>query len=423
MRSHYKRIGDYVTQIKLKNTDDSISLLKGININKHFMPSVANINGTDLSKYRVVKKNQFAFNPMHVGRDEVLPISMLEDDEQIIVSPAYVVFEVKDEEELLPAYLMMWCRRSEFDRNAWFMTDNSVRGGFSWADFCDMELPVPSIEKQREIVREYNVVNDRITLNEQLTQNLEDTAQAIYKQWFVDFEFPISKEYAESIGKPEVEGKPYKLSGGEMEYCQNLEKEIPNGWVTKSFKELATIKGGKRLPKGEALVAYPTKHPYIKVADLSDGKFCILGNKFEYLTEDIQSTIARYTVNKGDLIISIVGTIGVTKIVGDSLNGANLTENCVKVIDFKEITASFAYHFLKSPEGKGQLEEKIVGAVQSKLPIYNIESFKVAIPIPHILVEFNRSIEAIDKLFQLKQSENEKLKELKSTFLSKISRA
>lgn len=227
MRSNYKRIGDYVTQIKLKNTDNSISLLKGININKHFMPSVANINGTDLSKYRVVKKNQLAFNPMHVGRDEVLPISMLEDDEPIIVSPAYVVFELKDEEEILPEYLLMWCRRSEFDRNAWFMTDNSVRGGFSWADFCDMELPVPPIGKQREIVREYNVVNDRIALNEQLTQKLENTAQAIYKQWFVDFEFPISKEYAQSISKPELEGKPYKSSGGKMQHCQELECEIP----------------------------------------------------------------------------------------------------------------------------------------------------------------------------------------------------
>ncbi len=250
MRSHYKRIGDYVTQIKLKNTDDSISSLKGININKHFMPSVANINGTDLSKYRVVKKNQFAFNPMHVGRDEVLPISLLEDDEPIIVSPAYVVFEVKDEEELLPAYMMMWCRRSEFDRNAWFMTDNSVRGGFSWADFCDMKLPVPSIEKQREIVREYNVVNDRISLNEQLTQKLEDTAQAIYKQWFVDFEFPISKEYAESIGKPELEGKPYKSSGGVMEHCEELEQDIPRNWSNGCFGDVATQFSGYSF-KGE----------------------------------------------------------------------------------------------------------------------------------------------------------------------------
>ncbi|EIS4856412.1 restriction endonuclease subunit S [Vibrio parahaemolyticus] len=249
MRSHYKRIGDYVTLVKLKNSDGAISSLKGININKHFMPSVANVNGTDLSTYRVVKKNQFAFNPMHVGRDEVLPISMLEDDEPIIVSPAYVVFEVKDEEELLPAYLMMWCRRSEFDRNAWFMTDNSVRGGFSWTDFCDMELPVPSIEKQREIVREYNVVNDRIALNEQLTQKLEDTAQAIYKQWFVDFEFPISKEYAESIGKPELEGKPYKSSGGEMKYSEQFDQEIPLSWEHSTLEKCTSYLSRGLAPK------------------------------------------------------------------------------------------------------------------------------------------------------------------------------
>jgi len=240
MKSHYKRIGDYVTQIKFKNTDGAISSLKGININKYFMPSVANIIGTDLSKYRVVKNNQFAFNPMHVGRDEVLPISMLEDENSIIVSPAYVVFEVKDEKDLLPEYLMMWCRRSEFDRNAWFMTDNSVRGGFSWADFCDMELPIPSPEKQREIVREYNVVNDRIALNEKLTQKLEGTAQTIYQQWFVDFEFPISKEYADSIGKPELEGKPYKSSGGELEYCDKIEQDIPVNWKWGCFGDVAT---------------------------------------------------------------------------------------------------------------------------------------------------------------------------------------
>ncbi|WP_256852954.1 restriction endonuclease subunit S [Pantoea sp. Fr+CA_20] len=247
MRSNYKRIGDYVTLLKLKNTDGFISLLKGININKHFMPSVANINGTDLSTYQVVNKNQFAFNPMHVGRDEVLPISMLEDDELIIVSPAYVVFEVKDEEELLPEYLMMWCRRSEFDRNAWFMTDNSVRGGFSWADFCDMEMPIPSIEKQREIVREYKVVSEIIILNEQIIQKLECATHAIYKQWFVDFEFPISKEYSKSIGKPELEGKPYKSCGGQMIDCDELDIKIPKEWRTVELGTLADIKvGGDR---------------------------------------------------------------------------------------------------------------------------------------------------------------------------------
>ncbi len=190
MQSNYKPIGNYVKQVKVRNTDNSLTVehLRGIRINKEFMPSVANVNGTDLSKYKVVKKNQFAYNPMHVGRDEVLPISMLISEDSIIVSPAYVIFEIVDTNELLPEYLMIWCRRSEFDRNAWFTTDSSVRGGFNWDDFCDLELPVPTIEKQKEIVKEYHTITDRIKLNEQLNQKLEDTAQSIYKEWFVNFE-------------------------------------------------------------------------------------------------------------------------------------------------------------------------------------------------------------------------------------------
>lgn len=188
MRSSYKKIGSFVKQVNVRNKDLSVTNLQGININKFFMPSVANTNGTDLSKYKVVAQKQFAFNPMHVGRDEVLPISMLEAEDSVIVSPAYVVFKVKNETQLLPEYLMMWCRRPEFDRNAWFTTDSSVRGGFSWKDFCDLTLPVPTIEKQREIVREYHTIVDRIKLNEQLNQKLEETAHALFKKYFIDDE-------------------------------------------------------------------------------------------------------------------------------------------------------------------------------------------------------------------------------------------
>ena len=230
MPSTYKRLGPYVRRLKVKNAGDTCSDLRGVSIEKEFMPSVANVHGTDLSKYKCVEKNQFAFNPMHVGRDEVLPIALLTEDTRVIVSPAYVVFEVKDEEILLPEYLMMWCRRPEFDRNAWFGTDNSVRGSFSWDDFCNMELPMPTIEKQWEIVKEYQVVVDRIQLNERLNAKLEEAAQAIYKRWFVEFEFPMTAKYADSVGKPELAGQPYKSSSGEMVYNEVLEQEIPMGW-------------------------------------------------------------------------------------------------------------------------------------------------------------------------------------------------
>jgi type I restriction enzyme S subunit len=270
MRSTYKKLGPYIRELKVRNTDGGCTDLRGVSIGKAFMPSVANIHGTDLSKYKRVKRDQFAFNPMHVGRDEVLPIAMLMQDEPVIVSPAYVVFEVKDHDALLPDYLMMWCRRPEFDRNAWFTTDNSVRGGFSWDNFCDMELPVPSTQKQLEIVKEYQTVVDRIRLNERLNEKLEDAAQAIHKQWFVEFEFPMTAEYAESIGKPELAGQPYKSSGGEMEYNDVLEQEIPKGWREEAVYSVATFKNGSAY-KDEDFVAKEAGLPVIKIAELKAG--------------------------------------------------------------------------------------------------------------------------------------------------------
>jgi len=245
MKSNYKPIGKYIREVKTRNIDGTVSNLLGINIDKYFMPSVANIVGTDMTKYKVVKKGQFACNRMHVGRDKRLPVALSTSDEDFLVSPAYDVFEIKDENILNPEYLMMWFSRKEFDRNAWFYTDADVRGGLHWKEFCNMQLPIPSLEKQKEIVAEYNTIVNRIKLNEQLNQKLEETAQAIYKQWFVDFEFPISKEHAAEIGKPELEGKPYKSSSGKMVWNDELDQEIPEGWRVKEYADVFDFKTGK----------------------------------------------------------------------------------------------------------------------------------------------------------------------------------
>jgi len=218
MKSNYKRLGDYIAEVKERNLQQKAEKLLGINIDKYFMPSVANVVGTDLSVYKLVKKNQFACNRMHVGRDYRLPISMSKIDEEFMVSPAYDVFEIKNTEILYPEYLMMWFSRREFDRNAWFYTDADVRGGLAWKAFEDMQLPIPSIEKQREIVKEYNVIQNRIKLNSQLIQKLEETAQAIYKQWFVDFEFLCLPENYKFSGADKPEDfdsiMSYKRVGG-----------------------------------------------------------------------------------------------------------------------------------------------------------------------------------------------------------------
>ncbi len=186
----YRKIGDLIQLVDVRNKDLSITHLVGLTINKKFIPSVANTIGTDMSNYKIIRKNQFACSTMQVRRDKKMPVALLKQLDVAIISQAYPVFEVIDEKELIPEYLMLWFSRSEFDREACFHAVGGVRGSLEWEDFCNMELPVPSIKKQREIVAQYQAVENKIKVNEQICEKLEATAQTLYKQWFVDFEFP-----------------------------------------------------------------------------------------------------------------------------------------------------------------------------------------------------------------------------------------
>lgn len=184
-RADYKRLGDYIREVDVRNRDLEVTKLVGLTIDKSFIPSVANVIGTDLSKYKIIRKEQFACSLMQVSRDGKVPIAMLEEREAIM-SPAYPVFEVLDTTKLLPQYLMMWFSRKEFDREASFYAVGGVRGSLTWEDFCDMTLPIPPIEQQQKIVSEYEAITRRIRLNEQIIAKLEETAQALYRKMFVD---------------------------------------------------------------------------------------------------------------------------------------------------------------------------------------------------------------------------------------------
>lgn len=180
-----KRLGDYIRPVDVRNRDLKVTRLVGLTIDKAFIPSVANTIGTDLSNYKVISENQFACSLMQVSRDGKMPIAMFKG-EPCIMSPAYPMFEVSKTNELLPEYLMMWFSRSEFDREASFYAVGGVRGSLEWNDFCDMQIPVPAIEKQREIVAEYNTLATRIETNKKLIATLEQTAQTLYRHTFVD---------------------------------------------------------------------------------------------------------------------------------------------------------------------------------------------------------------------------------------------
>ena len=182
----YKHLGDYIREVNVRHRDLKVTNLQGVSISKEFMPSIANTIGTDMSTYKIVKRRQFAYGPVTSRNGDKVSIALLDEYDNAIISQAYTVFEVIDHEQLLPEYLMMWFRRPEFDRYARFHSHGSAREIFDWHELCDVMLPIPSIARQREIVSEYEMLTNRIRLNNQMIQHLEATAQALYRKTFVD---------------------------------------------------------------------------------------------------------------------------------------------------------------------------------------------------------------------------------------------
>ncbi|MEX0997806.1 MAG: restriction endonuclease subunit S [Flavobacteriaceae bacterium] len=378
MRSNYKNIGDYISPIKIKNVDGKISNLQGINIDKYHMPSVANIVGVDLKKYKVVKKNQFACNRMHVGRDKRLPVALLKTEEEIIVSPAYDVFEIVDKNTLLPEYLMMWFSRKEFDRNCWFHTDADVRGGLSWDAFCNIKLPVPSPEKQQEIVKEYNTLVNRLQLNEQLIQKLEATAQAIYREWFVEFEFPNEN------------GEPYKTNDGDMIWCEELGKEIPAGWKVGTLEDLYRFQYGLGNTNPNNDGPYPVY-----------GAGGVIGGYDKFNSEDAP----------------IIGHMGAyCGAVVFAYGKHFVTYNGVICLVKSENQKWFSYMSLLSKD----LMSHTRGSSQPFVSYDMLYEIQTIIPTPEEALKFDAIACKMFKKIHLSIKENQKLTELKELLLSRL---
>ena len=172
MKSNYKKLGQYIRPVDVRNTEGKEENLLGVSVQKQFIPSIANTVGTDFTKYKVVRKGQFTYIPDTSRRGDKIGIALLEDYDEGLVSNVYTVFEVIDENQLMPEYLMLWFSRPEFDRYARYKSHGSVREIFDWDEVCNVELPVPSIEEQRSIVKAYKAITDRIALKKQINDNL-----------------------------------------------------------------------------------------------------------------------------------------------------------------------------------------------------------------------------------------------------------
>lgn len=171
MKERYRLLGDFIQPVDERNKELKVDYLLGVSISKQFIPSIANIVGTDLSNYKIVRTGQFAYGPVTSRNGEKISIALLRDKD-CIISSSYTVFEVTDNERLDPEYLMLWFSRPEFDRYTRYMSHGSVREIFDWDELCKVELPVPSIEKQRGIVKAYNTITDRIELKRKINDNL-----------------------------------------------------------------------------------------------------------------------------------------------------------------------------------------------------------------------------------------------------------
>lgn len=397
--SNYKRLGDYINPIKVKNVNLEATLLLGINIDKFFMPSVANVIGTDMTNYKIVKKNQFACNRMHVGRDYRIPIALSDKEEPFMVSPAYDVFEIIDTDVLLPKYLMMWFSRKEFDRNTWFHTDADVRGGLPMSAFLDLKLPIPSLEKQQEIVKEYNIIQNRIALNKQLITKLEETAQAIYKQWFVDFEFP------------DENGEPYKSNGGKMVWCVELEKEIPEGGRFTNLLEYSELSQGIQVEVDDQFFERKEgMNRFLRIIDYTpntnEPPRYVKINDLRYYCSNDEIAMIRY----GD-----AGT------VCRRFNGI-IANNLFKITPKSPITNNFLFYYLKEENIQRLIRTSAASSTMPAITHSAIKELPIALPKKEQINFFDKIIQKIENEIIMKLSENQKLVELKDLLLAKMTR-
>ena len=414
MKSNYKPIGDYIRLVDERNKGLKVETLVGLSISKQFIKSVANTIGTDMENYKIIRKNQFACSTMQVRRDKKMPLALYTDFEPAIISQAYPVFEIIDEDILTPEYLMMWFTRSEFDREACFHAVGGVRGSLEWEDFCGMKLPVPSIEKQREIVNEYNVIQKRIELNNQLIQKLEDTAQTIYKQWFVEFEFPNE------------DGKPYKSNSGKMVWCEELEKEIPEGWSVVDLESIIDHKKGLPFKSKD----YNTVGiPIVRVSDLTktsiNFKSCFCLNE-----KHIKNYTSIY-LEPNDIIITSVGSWATNpdSVVGKVVKVPNvkfnslLNQNMVRLRSKLNESQLILFTALSN---KDFSEYTISGAQgsanQASVTLKHLFEYKLCFPKSNQIKLMCIVFKLIYGLANIKENEVNNLKEFKDLILSKMTK-
>ncbi|MCR8882617.1 restriction endonuclease subunit S [Phocaeicola plebeius] len=377
-KENYRRLGDYIREVDVRNRDLEVKELVGLTINKAFIPSVANTIGTDLSNYKVIRKEQFACSLMQVSRDGKMPVAMFEG-ECAIMSPAYPMFEVVDKNILLPQYLMMWFSRNEFDREASFYAVGGVRGSLTWQDFCDMTLPIPPIEQQRKIVTEYEAVSRRIRLNEQMIARLEETAQTLYRKMFVD---GIDKE------------------------------NLPEGWRMGTIEEFCEdIMSGGTPSRMHSEYWNSKDYRWLKTGEVQNN---IVLDTEEYISEAGLKNSSAKIIPSGAITMAMYGGGTVSNVA--YLNCETATNQaCCNMICKNKTDAAYLYFHLRYYQNEikrlanGGAQENLSQEVISQQPIYILDDNK-----------YNSLFVYILNLMIIKTKGNNELINLQSLLLARM---
>ena len=383
MKSNYNALGNYIRLVDTRNTDLVTEQVLGISIDKYFMPSVANVIGTDLSKYKLITKDKFACNPMHVGRDERLPVALYTEDEPAIVSPAYFMFEIIDNSILNEDYLMMWFRRPEFDRLCWLRTDGSVRGGITWDDICRMKVPVPRLDEQIEIVQSYQAITDRIALKKQINDNLEATALTIYKSFFVDFE-------------------PFDFSQ-------------PDDWKEVTVDDIATeVICGKTPPTSDS-ANYGSSVPFITIPDMHGSVYTTSTERF--LSDKGVATQANKTLPENSICVSCIASVGLVCLTAEP---SQTNQQINSIICKKDISPFYVYikmttltEYLKQLGAGGSTTLNVNKTLFGQIPIL--------LPDERTMTAFHEKVKPLFAAIRANQYEMQHLETMKSLLLTRIS--
>lgn len=383
MKSNYKQLGQFIRQVDVRNSEGKGENLLGVSVQKKFIPSIANTVGTDFKKYKVVKKGQFTYIPDTSRRGDKIGIALLEDYEEGLVSNVYTVFEIIDEKQLIPEYLMLWFSRPEFDRYARFKSHGSVREVMDWDEMCKVELPVPPYEKQKEIVDGYKAITERIALKQKINDNLVSTLQSIYKKMFL---------------------------------------ESQNTYMTTPLADLCSKIGSGATPKGGKVAYFDKGISLIRSMNVFDYFFSY--PELAHISQVQANALANVEIQQADVLFNITG-VSVTRccVVPDDVLPARVNQHVMIIRPYKGKNMSY---YIMCTLCTSENKAKLLGIGQSgstreAINKQELESFEIPVPSDEELESFEKIATKIYAFIFSNTNEIRMLCDMKDTLLTKLS--